>query len=658
MWANEELESIAKMFLPPKSEIIVFEGKRKVLKLIDLDGDNILELVCAYYWQGEIYIMILKYYENSWHVLDVVKGKGYGITYIGACPLTDQHKNNLIIGWQVASIWSDLSVYELEDEKLKDLIKGHKYFSRIEVIKRKNINGKGKTCMLALWSHDTGKAYKVDIYKWENDKFVLALEAYPYYFQKVVKYYKRLLKEKNSTTYWYYLADAQIKIGKIKEACNSLDKALSFDYPYPSKEKLVQLKKQFCYNRQIYNKYGIDLSNIKYISSETKRDEKLEEAIIKAFNLNDNKEDARYYYNKVDLNDDGKMEVFVYLVGPFVCGTGGCTGGIFKKENGEYSISSRFSLVNNPIIISDKKTNGYKDIIMYVSGGGIESFFAELKYDGEKYPSNPSIQPKVEKGTRLQGIAIIANDISKEKGIKLKNSYNDALNNKSILDVKTGNVLGKYKKDKVILVGNYLNKDSSYVENVDIIINQNTDQPIIKKTPYSGYNLELFLGDFNGDNKEEIMLRGDFGGSGGYAIASVYEYYDNGLVEIFSQDMFYDKYKFSAKYLDFYKVLVNSITLKEKHIFDISNTPKIYLDMIYDKNGKVKTKEKPTISVINGAYPIKVLSKKNYYLFIRQRVIGINNANTIGYIESFVDLSNNEIKVIEMGAYSSLEKYK
>ncbi|MCJ7689185.1 MAG: hypothetical protein MUO60_07690 [Clostridiaceae bacterium] len=46
--------------------------------------------------------------------------------------------------------------------------------------------------------------------------------------------------------YWYYLADAQIKTGNTKDACQSIDKALTFEYPYPSSEKLMQLKKQIC----------------------------------------------------------------------------------------------------------------------------------------------------------------------------------------------------------------------------------------------------------------------------------------------------------------------------------------------------------------------------------------------------------------------------
>jgi len=264
-----------KSFLPPMSKIVVIESpyKTPAVGMVDLDGDGILELVGGYYWKGENYIIVLKCYFNNWRVVDMVKGKGYNITYFGAAPITIKDKNNLVVGWQVGSIWSHLSVYELKGTKLKDI--------------------------------------------------------------------------------------------------------------YPSREELINSKNQICEYEQFVNKDGIDLSSIEYICSEKERDIKLEKAIVKEFDL-EQYDSTRYYYNKVDLDGDGTPEIFVYLVGFYFCGTGGCSGAIFKEENEEYNLISKFSLVNNPIIISNIKTNGYRDIIMNVYGGGIESFFALLKYDGTK----------------------------------------------------------------------------------------------------------------------------------------------------------------------------------------------------------------------------------------------------------------------------------
>lgn len=223
----------------------------------------------------------------------------------------------------------------------------------------------------------------------------------------------------------------------------------------------------------------------------------------------------------------------------------------------------------------------------------------------------------------------------------------------TIIDVATGAVVKKSSHDKITLVGSYFDKDSPYVENVEIVINPEQGGPAIStKVPYSGYNLELFIGDFNGDEKDEIMLRGDYGGSGSFAIATVYDFNAGKLVEIFNPDMFSEKYKITAKYLEGYKVLITSITLNEYYIFDISKKPKEYLNLIYDENGKVREFQEPTVSNLNSAFPIKVSNKNIYYLFIRQRIVGVANADTIGYVESFVSLLENNITVDQMGFYS------
>ncbi|WP_345240528.1 tetratricopeptide repeat protein [Pontibacillus salipaludis] len=427
MWNGKYIVDIILPFLPAYSEIVELgtTPKQPAVGAVDLDGDGVLEIVGAFYWRGENYIIVLKCFYGTWQVVNVMKGKGYGITYFGAAPVTSPSRNNLIVGWQVASHWSDLSVYEWTDNGLQDLIVGNRYYGMIDVEDMGEQDGLSE---LALWKHDTGVAYRVEVFRWSGTEFELAMDVYPDYFKKVERYYKNVLKQQDSTTYWYYLADAQIKRGKYEEALTSIDKALSFDYPYPGEEELLTLKKELTKLRNqpdsyepFVNKDDIDLSSIQYMTSEKERDPQLEKALIKEFEYTDEGK-ARYYYNKVDLDGDGEPETFVYLVGPYFCGTGGCSAAIFKEQDGDYSLLTRFSVVNNPIIISDTKTNGYKDIIMNVYGGGIEPFFARLTYNGITYPGNPSVQPKVEPGTKLEGVAIVAHDLGESSGIELTES--------------------------------------------------------------------------------------------------------------------------------------------------------------------------------------------------------------------------------------------
>lgn len=163
----------------------------------------------------------------------------------------------------------------------------------------------------------------------------------------------------------------------------------------------------------------IDFSKVEYKSSETEKDLDLEVAIKNHLNFQqDEDEDLVYFYNNIDLNGDNKEEAFVYLIGNLVSGSGGSTALIIDREN--YDVISEFTLVRNPIIISESKTNGWNDIIMQVSGGGSKTGFVEMKFNGEHYPSNPSTEPNLEEGSVVEGVAIISNPASIENGIELK----------------------------------------------------------------------------------------------------------------------------------------------------------------------------------------------------------------------------------------------
>lgn len=157
-----------------------------------------------------------------------------------------------------------------------------------------------------------------------------------------------------------------------------------------------------------------NIGGVLYINSENEKDGQLSEAIIAALNLNENAaKKTRYYYNYVDLNDDGTAEIFVQLVGPFTGGTGGDTGLVFQRNDQRLELLQMFTLVRNPIIISSEKTNGWHDIIIRISGGGIKAHFVCMKYDGSSYP-NPSAAELLENDAAIKGIGIINDDIAQD----------------------------------------------------------------------------------------------------------------------------------------------------------------------------------------------------------------------------------------------------
>ena len=102
----------------------------------------------------------------------------------------------------------------------------------------------------------------------------------------------------------------------------------------------------------------------------------------------------RYRWSRVDLNGDGRSELLAQVLGPMFCGTGGCPLLIFREPSpGKLQLVTQMSLFNDPLIVTERRYNGWKDLITRVRVDAGNSYFAELPYDGRTYPTNPSVAP-------------------------------------------------------------------------------------------------------------------------------------------------------------------------------------------------------------------------------------------------------------------------
>lgn len=95
----------------------------------------------------------------------------------------------------------------------------------------------------------------------------------------------------------------------------------------------------------------------------------------------------KFVYSEFDLNGDSKKEIFVGLTGPYFCGSGGCS--IYLLDN-QGNIITYFSVAEYPIAIDTRKTNGWNDLLINSRGK-----FHVMKFNGRKYPSNPSVQKTI-----------------------------------------------------------------------------------------------------------------------------------------------------------------------------------------------------------------------------------------------------------------------
>ena len=149
--------------------------------------------------------------------------------------------------------------------------------------------------------------------------------------------------------------------------------------------------------------------------SESQRDSELEALIIETYEIPESfYEQTAYYYNYVDLNDDGVDEIFAVFIGPFMSGSGGNSAAIISQTNDKLEIVQNFTLIHTPVIISDTTTNGYHNIITLRSGGGAETQYVELTYEKTAYES-VNEATVIESLDSISGQSIITNDIVEDR---------------------------------------------------------------------------------------------------------------------------------------------------------------------------------------------------------------------------------------------------
>lgn len=243
-------------------------------------------------------------------------------------------------------------------------------------------------------------------------------------------------------------------------------------------------------------------------------------------------------------------------------------------------------------------------------------------------------------------------------------------NNKLIIDAAYGSITNKYTEDKVILVGEFPDEKSNYANSLQLVINRENDLPLTIDVPYSGYNMQLFVGDFTGDRLENIMIRGEYKNSCNniinenknvnrtrenkniinYEIGVIYKYENENLIEIFNLEIYRKNDSCFAKFKNNYRTSVTCN--KKKYLIDLSTRSKDYLEMIYDENKKLKLNLSPVLDNPSGIYPIKQAFNDYYELLIYQRIVGINRMDIIGTIETLLDLRENKLNIIYEGLLS------
>ncbi|WP_045385144.1 hypothetical protein [Vibrio rotiferianus] len=118
----------------------------------------------------------------------------------------------------------------------------------------------------------------------------------------------------------------------------------------------------------------------------------------------------RYMTGSADLNSDGSAEHFVLLQDRYFCGSGGCAAYMFDNSG---KVINRMSVTRTPVVLADSFRNGWQDFIVWSNGA-----YRQMSFNGESYPSNPSLEPKVDRDTNVQAAIayVMATELYQQDG--------------------------------------------------------------------------------------------------------------------------------------------------------------------------------------------------------------------------------------------------
>lgn len=93
-----------------------------------------------------------------------------------------------------------------------------------------------------------------------------------------------------------------------------------------------------------------------------------------------------------DLDADGVDDLLMLLDDPNWCDDGGCSLLVFHAEDDAgYRLVTQTTVTHAPIAVSAQRHNGWHDLLVGVGGGGNQAGIVALQFNGESYPTNPTL---------------------------------------------------------------------------------------------------------------------------------------------------------------------------------------------------------------------------------------------------------------------------
>ncbi|SEM16591.1 hypothetical protein SAMN05192533_101270 [Mesobacillus persicus] len=209
--------------------------------------------------------------------------------------------------------------------------------------------------------------------------------------------------------------------------------------------------------------------------------------------------------------------------------------------------------------------------------------------------------------------------------------------------LKQGDITGDKKEDLIEIRGTPFEEGSLFLKEITLKI-KTSEGKTLKSKLDAGYEPAIKFNDLNHDKINDILLRVETGESGGSS-----NYYLYTAINAKQEELpVPEPLSIISQFEEGYKAMIKIDATGESHIFDLSDRKAKYDQLGLYNEGKLNEPMELIVSPYSTLKPVKISKDKNKTgLRGVQRISGVANNDTIGFVESSWVYENGKWRIID-----------
>lgn len=218
--------------------------------------------------------------------------------------------------------------------------------------------------------------------------------------------------------------------------------------------------------------------------------------------------------------------------------------------------------------------------------------------------------------------------------------------------LKQGDITGDEKEDLIEIRGTPFEEGSLFLKEITLKI-KTSEGKTLKNKLEAGYEPAIKFDDLNHDEINDILVRVETGESGGSS-----NYYLFSALNAKQKELpVPEPLSIVSQFEEGYKATIKIDATGKSHTFDLSERKEKYDHLGFYNEGKLNEPMELIVSSYNTLKPVKI-SKDKKGLRGLQRVSGVANNDTIGFVESSWLYENGKWRIIDTSVRKNMKSQK